>query len=147
DHPHSLTGEVDAPFGPRRGDEPSTLKVVETFELVGGVLSRGEAAHGSHEVVGKSAGAAMGLDDPAVQATLEVRGGDAGIELDVPSQVELVGHVVEVTQDLRLPRVSLCPLPLLLELLREGIRVVHALDVAAAPRVTVPVPGAADARR
>src|SRR5262249_39664107 len=52
--------------------------------------------------------------------------------------------VVDVLEDLRLGRIALRPAPLLLELLRERVRVVHALDVAARPRVTVPVPRTAD---
>src|SRR6202011_439569 len=55
-----------------------------------------------------------------------------------------VRHVVDVTQDLRLRAVALGPMPFLLQLGREGIRVFHAFDVAAAPRVAVPVPGAAN---
>ena len=35
-------------------------------------------------------------------------------------------------------------MPVLLQIVREGIRVFQAFDVAAAPRIAVPVPGAAD---
>src|SRR6516225_8181354 len=52
--------------------------------------------------------------------------------------------MVEVTQDLRLRAIALGPMPLLLQFVREGIRVFHAFDIAATPRVAVPVPGAAD---
>ena len=52
--------------------------------------------------------------------------------------------MVDVTQDLRLRAVALGPMPFLLQLVGERIRVLHALDIAAAPRVAVPVPGAAD---
>jgi hypothetical protein len=52
--------------------------------------------------------------------------------------------MVDVTQDLRLRAVALGPMPFLLQLVREGIRVFHAFDVAATPRVAVPVPGAAN---
>ena len=67
------------------------------------------------------------------------------VELDVAAQVEAVGDVVDVAQDLRLGGVALGPVPLLLELVGERVRVVQALDVAARARVAVPVPGAADA--
>ncbi len=70
---------------------------------------------------------------------------DAGVELDVATQVEAVGDVVGVLQDLGLGRVALGPVPLLLELVGELVRVLHALDVAARAGVAVPVPGAADA--
>ena len=70
---------------------------------------------------------------------------DPGGELDVAPQVEPVGDVVGVAEDLRLGGVLLGPLPLLLEVLVEAVGVLHALDVAAGARVAVPVPGAADA--
>src|SRR4029077_7036877 len=69
---------------------------------------------------------------------------DPGVELDVGSEVVAVSHMVDVTQDLRLRAVALGPTPFLLQRVREGIRVFHAFDVAATPRVTVPVPGAAN---
>ena len=61
------------------------------------------------------------------------------------AQVEPVGDVVRVLEDLGLRRVALGPLPLLLELVGELVRVLHALDVAARARIAVPVPGAAHA--
>jgi hypothetical protein len=67
-----------------------------------------------------------------------------GLQLDVRTQVEAVGDVVEVAQDLRLGGVPFGPLPLLLQVLGEGVGVLHALHVAARARVPVPVPGAAD---
>src|SRR6202048_289917 len=70
---------------------------------------------------------------------------DTGVELNVASEVEAVSHMVDVTQDLRLRAVMLGPMPFLLQLVRKRIRVLHAFDVAATPRVAVPVPGAANA--
>ena len=69
----------------------------------------------------------------------------ARVELDVAAQVEAVGDVVGVAQDLGLGGVALAPLPLLLQLVGELVGVLHALDVAARARIAVPVPGAADA--
>src|SRR5512132_1865984 len=82
-------------------------------------------------------------DGPCVCLAVEGRPFDPGIELDVAPEVETVSHMVDVTQDLRLRAVALGPMPFLLQLVREGVRVLHAFDVAAAPRVAVPVPGAA----
>jgi hypothetical protein len=56
--------------------------------------------------------------------------------------VETFGNVLDVTQDLGLRGVALAPLPLLLELFRETVRVVQTLDVAARAGVSVPVPRA-----
>src|SRR3984893_17690016 len=82
-------------------------------------------------------------DGPCICLAVEDRLFDPGVELDVAPKVEAVSHVVDVTQDLRLRAVALGPTPFLLQLVREGIRVFHAFDVAATPRVAVPVPGAA----
>ena len=67
------------------------------------------------------------------------------IELDVAAQIEPVGHVVEVGEDLGLAGVALAPLPLLLEFVGELVGVLHALDIAAGTRIAVPVPGTPDA--
>src|SRR5229473_7392567 len=52
--------------------------------------------------------------------------------------------MVGVSQNFVLRRVALAPVPFLLQFVRERIGILHALDVAACPRVAVPVPGAAD---
>src|SRR5437660_5880750 len=86
----------------------------------------------------------VGPDGPCVCLAVEDRLFDPGVELNVAPEVEAVSHMVDVTQDLRLRAVALGPMPFPLQLLREGIRVFHAFDVAATPRVAVPVPGAAN---
>src|ERR1700737_4664364 len=83
-------------------------------------------------------------DGPCICLAVEDRLFDPGVELDVAPKVEGVSHMVDVTQDLRLRAVALGPLPFLLQVVREGIRVLHAFDIAATPRVAVPVPGAAN---
>ena len=50
-----------------------------------------------------------------------------------------------VAEDLRLRGVALGPAPFLLERRVELVGVLHAFDIAARARITVPVPGAADA--
>src|SRR6266478_7362370 len=86
----------------------------------------------------------VSLYRPCVCLAVEDRLFDPSVELDVAPEVEAVSHMVDVTQDLRLRAVALGPVPFLLQLVREGIRVFHACDVAATPRVAVPVPGAAN---
>src|SRR5438477_11971012 len=83
-------------------------------------------------------------DGPCVCLAVEDRLFDPGVELDVAPEVEAVSHMIDVAQDLRLRAIALGPMPFLLQLVREGIRVFHAFDVAATPRVAVPVPGAAN---
>ena len=77
---------------------------------------------------------------------VEQRRRDAGVELHVAAQVEAVGDVVDVLQDLGLGAVALRPLPLLLQLVGEAVGIFQALDVAARAGIAVPEPGAADAR-
>ena len=91
-------------------------------------------------------GAVRGRHDPAAALLVEHRGGDRRFELDVLAQVEPIGDVLEVAEELGLARIALTPRPLLLKLVRERVGVVDALDVAACARIAVPVPGAADSR-
>src|SRR3984893_5148178 len=86
----------------------------------------------------------VGPDGPCVSLAVEDRLFDPGVELNVAPEVEAVSYMVDVTQELRLRAVALGPVPFLLQLVREGIRVFHAFDVAATPREAVPVPGAAN---
>src|SRR5437016_10541669 len=65
--------------------------------------------------------------------------------LDVPTQVKLVRHIVEVALGLRLPRIMFAPVPFLQECLRERIPIGIALGVEARPGVAVPIPGATHA--
>src|ERR1700716_605498 len=59
----------------------------------------------------------VGGDGPALRVVVEDRRGDPRLELDVAPEVEPVGDVVDVAKDLRLRRVTLTPLPFLLEVL------------------------------
>ena len=70
---------------------------------------------------------------------------DPGAEADVAAQVEPIGHVIGVLQDFRLRCEAFGPVPLLLQFVGELVGILHALDVAARARITVPVPGAAHA--
>src|SRR4029077_20556901 len=84
---------------------------------------------------------------PAVGRLIEGRRGHALAEPDVAMEVEALGDVLEVAQDLGLAGIALRPRPLLLELARPRIRVRHALDVAARAGIAVPEPGSADTGR
>src|SRR4051812_29720415 len=75
-----------------------------------------------------------------------MRGCNAAVELDVAAQVELVGDIIEVALGLMLWGKTLAPMPIFEQLLREGVAVGVALGIEAGPRITVPVPGAADRR-
>src|SRR5260370_32995371 len=68
----------------------------------------------------------IGLYRPGARLTVEGRLLDPSVELDVAPEVKAVGHMVDVTQDLRLRAVALGPMPFLLQVLRNGIRILHA---------------------
>src|ERR1700681_2456255 len=87
----------------------------------------------------------ISLHRPGARLPIEGRLLDPSVELDVAPEVKAVGHMVDVTQDLRLRAVALRPMPFLLQLVGKGIGILHAFDVAATPWIAVPVPGAADA--
>src|SRR6202011_3673401 len=86
----------------------------------------------------------MGCYRPPVRLAVEDCFLDPGVELDLAPKVEAVSDAIDVTQDIGLRAVALRPMPFLLQLPAEGIRVFQAFDVAAAPRIAVPVPGAAN---
>ena len=145
--PDPLPGEVDPLVRPAAGVVGGTLEAVEPGE-VGDVRRRQAAGRHDHEL-GRT------VVPPSSVRTIQPAGrlveGRVHATLvsnwHVPAQVEPVGHVVRVGEDLGLRRVALGPLPLLLELVGELVRVLHALDVAAGSRVPVPVPRAARRRR
>ena len=147
DHADPAPSEIDFMVGPAARVIGVAREIIQPLE-VGGV-GRREAARGHDEIFGRKGMApafafafALGLDLPT-RGCLVVDGGlHPGVELDIPAQVEAVGDVLEVAQDLGLARVALGPFPLLLELLGKLVGVLHALDIAARARVAVPIPGA-----
>src|SRR5437763_7114746 len=75
----------------------------------------------------------VSLYHPCVCLAVEDRLFDPSVELDVSREVEPVSYMVDVAQDLRLRAVALGPMPSLLQLVGERVRVLHALDIAATP--------------
>jgi hypothetical protein len=89
--------------------------------------------------------AAIRLDQPAIGILVEGCRRDAGIEHDLAAQVEAVGDVVGISEDFRLRRILLRPVPFLVQLFGEREGILQALDVAAGAGIAIPVPGPADA--
>src|SRR5690349_16672511 len=71
--------------------------------------------------------------------------GDTAVELNIATQIELVGDMVEIALGFGLARETLSPAPLLEQLLRKGIGVGIAFGIKPGAGIAVPVPGAADA--
>ena len=142
DHADPEAGEIDTLMRPQAGVVGFALEAVDALDIE---LSRRREIARGHDQVGRGDGVALvGLHCPAVRRRIEHRGGRDRVELDVPSHVEPIGHMLHVGEDLALVAVALGPLPLLVEFGREGERVLKALNVATASRVTVPKPGPAN---
>ena len=135
-----LAREVDPFVGPAPRVADVAFERVETRDVR--QVRRREAASGHHAEARRHPLAPVGRQRPASTRVVEVRRDDARAELDVPTQVEAIGHVLQIAKDLGLRRVALAPFPLLLQLFRELVGVLHALDVAARAGIAVPVPGA-----
>src|SRR4029077_9833958 len=136
------SGEIDPFMRPFAGVIDRALEILAAFER--DMVGRREAAYRHDAEFGRHAVAAIGRDAPAFVALVEGRRGNARVEQDMPAQVEAVGDVIGVAQNLRLRRVLLRPIPLLVELFGERERILHAFDVATRAGIAVPVPGAAD---
>jgi hypothetical protein len=142
DDADALAGEADRMVRPEAGLMAFTRERVET----GNVRHLGHRqAAGRHDAEsGTGAVARIGFEPPLLRVGVEARGGHAPAETDVVAQPEAAGHMARVVENFRLRRVAFGPLPVLLQLRRERVRIGQALGVAARARVSVPVPGAAD---
>ena len=143
DRAHALAGEVDTFMRPQAGVIPFTLEVMDALEV--GHPRRREIARRHDDVARADLFAGLRLQDPLVGLAVEQRGLDARVELHVAAQVEAVGDVVDVFQDLGLRAVALRPFPFLLQLVGEAVGIFQAFHVAARAGIAVPEPGAADA--
>ena len=143
DDRHAFSREVDGVVGPSAGVVPVALERLQALDR--GDVAGGDAADGGDEVLGRYAVTVAGCYLPEVAVFLKFGRRDTGVELDVGSEVEAVGDVLEVGEDFRLLGVLAAPGPVLEEFFREREAVDVALGVAAGAGVAVPVPGSADA--
>src|SRR5207249_2914697 len=126
-HAYSQSGEVDSLMGPQPGMIPFSLETLQTREAWRPRRRKIARRHDA-KARGRS-GAFVSLYRPCVGLAVEDRLFDPSVKLDVAPEVEAVSHMVDVPQDLRLRAVALGPMPFLLQLVRKGIRVLHAFDV------------------
>ncbi len=140
--PHAFSRQIHPVFGPVSRVVMLAAKSVQARKIGG--IPRREASRGRNQEACTDLLAAVGADHPPARRFVEDRGLDAGLECNIPTQTEAVGHVIRVGEDLGLRAVALGPVPLLVEFLRERIRVGKTLDVAARSRVAIPEPGAPD---
>ena len=120
DHPDALAGDVDALVRPARGVVPLALEALQALDLRH--LRRRQAAGGHDAPLRGRVSPRLGADRPAARRVVPDRLHDPRVELDVGPEVEAVGDVLQVAQDLRLGRVALAPRPLLLRAPRRTSR-------------------------
>jgi hypothetical protein len=140
--PTPQAGHVDRLVRPLRGVQDPPGEGGQTGQVR--PLRRRQVADRPDQEPGFPAPARLGLHTPAITLTLPVAPRDPLAQVHVAAQVEPVGDVLDVAEDLRLSGVALRPAPFLFQLGGERVGIVVALDVAPGTRVPVPVPDAAD---
>jgi len=114
DHRDTLTLEVDRFLGPMRGVAGLALERLDARDARHGRCR--ENANGGNQEACVVAPAILQRDVPAARLFPVVRGADAAVELDVATQVELVGDVVEIALCFGLRREVFGPVPFLQQL-------------------------------
>jgi len=110
-----------------------------------GHVRRREGAHRTDQELGGGAHAGAGLHRPALRRFVVAGVLHPGLELDVAAEVEPIGDMFEVGQHGGLLGLGLVPVPLLHELIGEGVAVEGAArTIDACAGVTVVPPGATD---
>jgi hypothetical protein len=144
DDADALAGQVDGRVRPAARAVDLALEVLLARELV--LLRDGDVAAAGDDEARGAGPAVVGADGPDLRGVVPLDGRDARVEAEVLAHVELVRTPLEVAQDLRLRGEALAPAPLSLQLGGEGVGVEDGVEVAARPRVAVPVPGPAGPR-
>ena len=142
DHGNAKAAEIHAFLRPLPGVVDLAIERLQSLEVR--QARRGQIAGRHHAVRRGDHFALLRGDCPAIGLCVEEGRVHPRVQLDVAHQVEALHDMIHVAQDLRLGAVALRPLPVLLQLVRERIGVLHALHIAAAAGIAVPEPRAAD---
>src|SRR5437899_11701312 len=104
---------------------------------------REHADGGDQEACGVSPTVLQG-DVPGARVFLIVCSGYPALALDVTTQIELVGDVIQIALGLRLRGEVFFPVPFVEQFLRKGITVGPAFRIEARAGIAVPIAAAAD---
>src|SRR5215831_8365680 len=129
DHADALAREVDALVRPLPRVVPVTPERLQPRN--GGHVGSGQAADGGDEIFCDEGLARFRADMPAICRFVVMRRRNAGPELNVAFQVELVGYEIQVAQNFRLARIAFGPFPFPHQL--EGKRVPVDMTFRVAP--------------
>ena len=141
DHRHLLARQVDAVI-PLRGVHQGAAEVGQAVDV--GELWRSEQSGGADDDVGGQCGGVPGLVQLAIPlpgVRVPADGAHSGVKHEVAAQIEVVGHRLEVGQNLGLPSVGAAPG----FVGRKRKRVQVTLDIARGTGIAVAPPGAPDA--
>jgi hypothetical protein len=142
DHADPLVGDVEV-ARPSVGVHEAATEAVAPGNI-GDVALREEPERG-HQIAARERLAGARVHLPELALLVEHRARHFSFQLHVAAQVEAVDDVVEVLLDLGLLQVARGPVPLLQQVLVEGVAVDEALGVGLRAGVAVEVPGAANA--
>jgi len=117
DHADAQAGEVDALVRPFAGVVDRPFEIIHAGEAR--TVRRRQTADRHDAEFCRDAVAAIRLDQPAIAVLVECCRRDAGIEHDLAAQVEAIGDVVGVSEDFRLRRIFLRPVPFLVQFFGE----------------------------
>ena len=138
----ALAGKADLVLGPHARMDDLALEGVLPRNVR--PLRGGELPDAHHEEAGGPAPSVPGAHRPARGGLVVFGALHARVQFDMAAQIEPVRHMGDVAQDLGLRRIALAPAPFLLQLGREGVGIIEALDVAAGAGIAVVIPHAAD---
>ncbi len=142
DHADPLAGDVEA-GGPGVGVHEGAREAVAPGN-VGDVGLREEPKR-RHQVAARECLARARLHLPELALIVEHRARHFSVQLDVAAQVEAVDDVVEILLDVGLLQIASGPVPLLQQVLVEGVAVDETFGVGLSAGVAVEIPGAANA--
>jgi hypothetical protein len=142
DHRHALAAEVDVLVRPAAGEIDLALEPLGPRDVRD--LWLRQTAGGHHVVTAANVLVGLRAQLPALDRRIPASSRHARTKIDVAAQIVALGDELDVAQDLRLGRVLLGPGPGVLQLRIEAVRVVGGRNIAARPRIAIPVPGASD---
>lgn len=142
DHADPLAGDVEV-VRPSVGVHEGAAEAVAPGNV--GDVGLREEPERRHQVAARERLAGARAHLPELELFVEHRARHFSVQLDVAAQIEAVDDVVEVLLDVGLLQVARGPVPLLQQVLVEGVAVDETLGVGLRAGVAVEVPGAANA--